>query len=403
MRWPEALRDRNFRLLYIGQAVSLLGDGMVGVALAFGVLEVTDSASALGIVLAARMIPTVALLLAGGVIADRLPRRAVMVAADLVRLVSHALMAALLISGAAQVWSLAVLAAVNGAGTAFFAPASTALLPMLIPAGLLQQANALRGLAQSVGMVAGPALSGLLVATSGAGTALAVDAATFAVSAAFLLALRVPALAARASASFIRQLRDGWREFRARDWVWGIVLAASVANMLSAGYQVLGPVQAERELGGAGAWATIVTGLGIGSVIGGAYILRRRVERPLLVGCSLVMLWVLPWILIAVAAPTLLIAAGALLGGFGLMVFNALWESTLQAEIPAESLSRVSAYDWLGSLAFNPIGAALVGPIAAGIGIETTLIACAAIVTIVNVWCLTLPGVRRVRAVAVAA
>ena len=168
-------------------------------------------------------------------------------------------------------------------------------------------------------------------------------------------------------------------------------------------YQVLGPVQAERVLGGAGAWATIVTGMGIGSVIGGAFILRRRVERPLLTGCSLVMVWVLPWILVAVAAPVLVIAAGALLGGFGLMVFNALWESTLQSEIPAESLSRVSAYDWLGSLAFNPIGAALVGPIAAGIGVETTLIACAVIATSVNVWCLTLPGVRRMRSATVAA
>ena len=144
MRWPEALRDRNFRLLYAGQAVSLLGDGMVGVALAFGVLEVSGSPSALGIVLAARMVPTVALLLAGGVIADRLPRRAVMVAADLVRLVSHGLMAALLISGSAQVWSLALLAAVNGAGTAFFAPASTALLPTLVPAGLLYEGGTTR-------------------------------------------------------------------------------------------------------------------------------------------------------------------------------------------------------------------------------------------------------------------
>src|SRR4051812_14248853 len=402
MRWPEALRERNFRLLYIGQAVSLLGDGMVGVALAFGVLEVTDSPSALGIVLAARMIPTISLLLADGVIADRLPRRAVMVGADVLRMVSHALMAALLISGSAQVWSLAVLAAVNGAGTAFFAPASTALLPMLVRPDLLQQANALRGLAQSAGMVAGPALAGLLVATSGPGTALAVDAATFAVSAAFLLALRVPAIVPPPAAAFISQLRDGWLEFRARDWVWGIVLSASIANMLSACYAVLGPVQAERELGGAGAWATIVTGLGIGSVIGGAYMLRRRVERPLLIGCSLVMLWPVTWILVAVAAPTLVIAAGALLGGFGLMVFNALWESTLQTEIPPEALSRVSAYDWLGSLAFNPVGAALVGPIAAGIGIETTLLACAGITTAVNVWCLTLPGVRRTRAVTVA-
>jgi MFS family permease len=403
MRWPQALRDRDFRLLYMGQAVSLLGDGMVGVALAFGVLEITDSPSALGIVLAARMIPTIGLLLAGGVIADRLPRRAVMVAADLLRMVSHGLMAALLISGSAQVWSLAVLAAVNGVGTAFFAPASTALLPMLVRPGLLQQANALRGLAQSAGMVAGPALAGLLVATAGAGTALAVDAATFAVSAAFLIALRVPSIVPARGASFVAQLRDGWREFRARDWVWGIVLSASIANMLSACYAVLGPLQAEHELGGAGAWATIVTGFGIGSVIGGAVMLRRRVERPLLVGCAVVMLWPLPWVLIALAAPTLVIAAAALIGGFGLMLFNALWESTLQAEIPPESLSRVSAYDWLGSLALNPLGAALVGPVAAGIGVEPTILACAAIVTVVNVWCLSLPGVRRVRAVAVAA
>src|SRR3954470_5968719 len=236
-------------------------------------------------------------------------------------MLSHGVMAALLIAGTAQVWSLALLAALNGAGTAFFAPASTALLPMLVPAGLLQQANALRGLAQSVGMVAGPALSGVLVATTGAGTALAVDAATFAVSAAFLLALRVPKLAPVEALSFVTDLRDGWSEFRSRDWVWAIVVSASVANLLSAGYQVLGPLQAERELGGAGSWATIVTGLGVGSVLGGAYMLRRRVERPLLVGCIVVMLWVVPWILIAAAAPTLVIAAGTLLWGFGLMVF----------------------------------------------------------------------------------
>ena len=403
MRWPEVLRERNFRLLYLGQAVSLLGDGMVGVALAFGVIEISDSPSALGIVLAARLIPTVVLLLAGGVIADRVPRRTVMLAADSVRMLSHGAMAALLIAGTAQVWSLALLAAVNGAGTAFFAPASTALLPMLVRPERLQEANALRGLAQSAGMVAGPALAGVLVASAGAGVALAVDAGTFAVSAAFLLALRVPALAPPHAASFIGQLRDGWREFRARDWVWGVVVGASLANMLSAGYLVLGPIQAQHELGGAAAWATIATCLGIGSVLGGTIVLRRRVARPLLVGQLAVSVWVVPWILIAFAAPTAVIAGAALLGGCGLMIFNALWESTLQSQIPAESLSRVSAYDWLGSLALNPVGAALVGPVAAGIGIEATLLACAVLTTAVNVWVLSLPGVRRTRAVMVPA
>jgi MFS family permease len=349
------------------------------------------------------MIPMVALLLAGGVIADRIPRRTVMIAADVVRAISHGAMAALLISGSAQVWSLAILAAVNGAATAFFAPASTALLPMLVRPDQLQEANALRGLAQSAGLVVGPAVAGVLVAGAGAGVALAVDAGTFAVSAVFLAAMRVPPLAVAAARPFITELREGWREFRARDWVWGIVLGASVANMCAAGYQVLGPIQADRELGGPGAWATIVTCFGIGSVLGGAFILRRRVERPLLVAQLVVMVWVVPWVLIAIPVSTAVIAAAALVAGCGLMIFNALWEATLQAQVPAESLSRVSAYDWLGSLAMNPVGAALVGPVAAGIGVETTLVLCAALTTAVNVWVLTLPGVRRTRTVVVPA
>jgi MFS family permease len=395
MRLPEALAVRNFRLLFLGQAVSLLGDGMVPVALAFAVLEITDSPSALGLVLAARLIPTVLLLLAAGVIADRIPRRTVMVVSDLARMLSHGAMAALLLSGAAEVWSLALLAAANGAATAFFQPASTALVPMTVGPQLLQQANALRGLAQSGGFILGPAIAGLLVATAGAGVALAVDAATFGVSALFLLALRVPDVVPPPVRPFVAELRDGWREFRARDWVWGIVLGASVANMLAAGYQVLGPIVADRELGGAGAWAAIATCFGIGSLAGGLLVLRRPVARPLLVGTLAVMFWPVTWVLLAIPAPTAVIAGGALLGGAGLMVFNALWEATLQAQIPAESLSRVSAYDWLGSLALNPIGAALVGSIAAGLGVAETLLLCAALATAVNLFVLTLPGVRQ--------
>jgi MFS family permease len=399
MRAAEVLRERNFRLLLAGQTVSLLGDGMVPVALAFAVLEVTDSPSALGIVLAARLIPTVVLLLAGGVVADRISRRTVMVAADLVRLLSHALMAALLLSDSAEIWSLAVLAAINGAGTAFFAPASTALLPMVVKPAALQQANALRGLAQAAGFIAGPALAGVLVATSGPGVALAIDAGTFAVSAAFLVALRLPRELPQPSHSFIAELRDGWTEFRARDWVWGIVLGAAIGNMLAAGYQVLGPIIAERELGGAGAWATIATCFGIGSMLGGILILRWRMHRPLLVGVIAVSIWPLAWALLSVPTATAWIAPAAFLGGIGVMVFNALWEATLQAEIPADSLSRVSAYDWLGSLALNPLGTALVGPIAAGLGIRATLIACAVVITVVNVLMLLIPGVRNTRAV----
>jgi predicted MFS family arabinose efflux permease len=402
VRVPEtlgALRERNFRMFFAGQAISLLGDGIVPVALAFAVLEIDDSPSALGLVLAARVLPMVILLLAGGVVADRVSRRRVMIVADLARTASQGLTAALVLGGVAEVWMLAVLAAAGGGATAFFEPASTGLVPMTVDSGRLQQANALLGLSRAAGSIAGPAIAGVLVATVGPGAALAVDAATFGVSAAFLAAVRLARSVHGSAAPFVRELRDGWREFRSRDWLWGIVLIASVANMLAAGYRVLGPVTADRELGGAAAWAAISTAFGVGSFLGGALILRRRVGRPLLVAVVVGAVWVTPWILLAIPASTPVIAAGALLGGVGLMVFNALWQATVQEHVPRRALSRVSAYDWLGSLALDPLGVAVVGPIAAVLGIQATLLACAALVTVLNLWALTIPGVRRLRSV----
>jgi MFS family permease len=187
-----ALREREFRLLFTGQAISLLGDGMVGVALAFAVLDLTGSVTDLGIVFAARTIPLVVFLLVGGVFADRLPRRAVMLTADVVRLVTQGVIAALLITGHAEIWQLALTQAVYGTATAFFNPASTGLIPSVISAPRLQQANALRALAMAAGNVAGPAIAGILVAAASPGWALAVDSASFAASAFYLSRLHVP-------------------------------------------------------------------------------------------------------------------------------------------------------------------------------------------------------------------
>lgn len=367
------------------------------VALAFAVLDLTGSPTALGLVFAARVLPTVVLLLVGGVIADRLPRRGVMIAADVARTLSQGAMALVLLEGVAEVWMLAVLAAVGGAATAFFEPAATGLVPMTVSASRLQQANALQGLSQGAGAVAGPVIAGVLVAIASPGAALAVDSATFAVSATFLVALRVTDAEHRSEAPFVAELRDGWHEFRTRDWVWGIVLVAALANMLSAGYSVLGPVIARQELGGVGAWATIATAYGVGSLLGAVLILRRRVARPLLVAVSVGLTWVIPWFLLAIPAPTALVAVGALVGGAGLVVYNALWQTSIQEHIPPRSLSRVSAYDWLGSLALAPVGTALIGPIAAGLGPKTTLLGCAVLVTALNLWALTIPGVRNLR------
>jgi MFS family permease len=391
----DALREREFRLLFAGQAVSLLGDGMVAVALAFAVLEISDSASALGIVLAARTAPLVVLLLVGGVAADRVSRRAVMVSADLVRCASQAAIAVLLIAGVATVAELAALSALAGAATAFFNPASTGLLPMTVSASRLQQANALRGLAQAAGYIAGPALAGVLVAGAGPGWALAVDAVTFAVSAAFLARLRLAAHVRGAPSSFLRDLRGGWDEFRSRTWVWTIVVSAAVGNMLGASYRVLGPVVAKHSLGGARAWALIATASGIGAFLGGVAILRIHPRRPLVVALLGVVLWPVSWLLLVPPAPTGVIAAAAFAGGAGLMVFNALWETALQQNVPAVALSRVSAYDWFGSIAFEPVGTALVGVVAVSVGTGTTLWVAGALNLLSIIAVLAVPSVRR--------
>ena len=290
----EALRERPFRLLFLGQAVSLLGDGMVGVALAFAVLELTGSATDLGIVLAARTVPLVAFLLVGGVWADRLPRRALMVTTDLIRFAAHGAMAALLIAGDPGIWLLAVLAAIAGAASAFFNPAISGIMPAVVSTERLQQANALRGLTEGVGRIAGPALAGVLVVGIGPGWALAVDAATFGISAAFLVRIPMPAHVPVESHSFLADLRDGWDDFRSRTWLWTTVASTTFGNMLFAAYFVLGPLVADVELGGAGAWALIASAFGLGLLVGGLVLLQLDPRRPVLVATLAVALYTLP-------------------------------------------------------------------------------------------------------------
>jgi MFS family permease len=369
----DALKERPFRLLFIGQAISLLGDGMVGVALAFAVLEETGSASDLGIVLAARTIPLVAFLLVGGVWADRLPRRALMVTTDLVRLAAQGTMAAVLIAGEPGVWELAGLAAIAGAASAFFNPAITGIMPAVVSTERLQQANALRGLTEAVGRIAGPALAGGLVVSVGPGWALAIDAATFGVSAAFLAVIPMPAHVPVESHSFLADLREGWNDFRSRTWLWTTVASTTFGNMMFAAYFVLGPLVAERELGGAGAWALIVSAFGIGLLVGGIVLLHMDPERPVLVATLAVALYTLPLGFLAIPAPVPVTAAGALVAGAGLAVANNLWETTQQRHVPEELLSRVTSYDWFGSLAAVPIGMLLWGPIGDAIGVSEAL------------------------------
>jgi MFS family permease len=376
LRVPEslgALREREFRLLFTGQAVSLLGDGMVGVALSFAVLDLTGSISDLGLVFAARTIPTVVFLLVGGVFADRLPRRAVMLNADIARLITQGTIAILLISGRAQLWQLILTQAVYGTATAFFNPASTGLTPSVVSPGRLQQANALRALAMATGSVIGPALAGILVAAASPGWALAVDSVTFGVSAIFLALLHLPAHERVPVKPFLHELGEGWREVTSRSWVWSILVFSGLANMAGNVFFILGAYVSKHELGGAGAWALISAAFGVGAVVGGLVVLRLRARHPLKVACVGFGFFAIPPALLALGAPAAVVAAGALFGGLASAVGNTLWETTLQQHIPRRSLSRVSAYDWLVSMGLAPVGQVLVGPIVAATSVDATL------------------------------
>ena len=388
------LQQRDFRLMFGAQAVSHFGDRMVPIALAFAVLELGGSATAVGLVLASQTFALVACLLVGGVVADRVSRRAVMVAADLVRLGSQGALAVLLLAGDPAIWMLAPLAAVTGAATGFFNPAATGLLPALVSHEQLQHANGLRATAMSGGEILGPAIAGILIAAAGPGWALAVDATTFAVSAAFLAGVRPPAVAARAPATFLADLREGWDEFRGRTWLWAVVASVAIGLMVWPAWTVLGPVVADRELGGAAVWGTVLAFIGVGSIAGSLVAIRIAPRRPLLVTALVWSLFAVPLALLAARAPVPLLAAGAALVGLSMMLGNALWESTLQRHVPAESLSRVSSYDWFGSLAFYPVGMAIWGPIAATIGVSEALWLAFALQLCVSLLVLTVRDVR---------
>jgi predicted MFS family arabinose efflux permease len=368
------LAERNFRLFIAGYSASLIGAAMVPVALTFAVLQEGRSAADVGYVLAAEAVPLVGLVLIGGVIADRLSRRTVMIGSDVVRCASELLLAALLLAGSPPLWVFLVLAGVLGAGQAFFNPALTGLLPLVSSPGRLQQANALSGVATSTAQIVGPAVAGVIVATGGAGWAIAIDGITYAVSAACLALVHIPARVAHDGDSFARQLRAGWAEFRSRSWLWVTVVQFSLFNVFTyAPFMVLGAVIADRALGGAAAWGVILAAQGAGSIIGGLAVLRVRPRRPLVAAILGMACFSGPVALLAARAPTAAIAAAATVSGAGFAVCDVLWSTALQQHVPAPVLSRVSAYDWLGSIAFVPLGYALAGPLASAVGISVTL------------------------------
>jgi MFS family permease len=398
------LAERPFRLLWLGRTGSALGDALIPVALAFAVLRIGGGASGLGFVLAAFTLGRASFVVIGGVWADRLPRRTVMIGADLVRFGTQATTAALLLGHTIEVWELAVLQAVAGAAGGFFMPASTALVPRTISRPLLQQANALLSLSQSATNIFGPALSGAIVATAGPGWVFAIDAASFLVSIGFLAALRVDDRVHEVRQRFGRDLAEGWEEVRRHRWLTAGFLGFALGNVGIGMYLVLGPLVAREHLGGAAAWGLIVTGGAIGGLLGGMVAYRFRPMRPVAAAFAIWCVGALPMLTFVppLPLPVLMVATGAL--SASAFIGNTLWETALQQEVHPDRLARVGSFDFLLSLCLAPAGQALAGPLAESVGIRQTLVLAVALMTVPN-FCVVafVPQVRSVRRVEVSA
>jgi MFS family permease len=394
-----ALAERNFRLVFSSTTISAVGDGVTTIALAFAVLGISSSASALGIVLAARQASAAAITVAAGVWADRLPRHLVLVAAALVQGSVQAVAGGLIITGHATVWALAVLALVYGLADGFVIPTSQGLIPAIVSSTRLQQANALLGLSRSIVGVLGPALGGVLVAVGSPGGALLVDAASFAIAAALLVRVSLPRSQATGEPEpFLAELREGWNEFRRQTWIWTTIVFFGIGNCASTSLFVLGPLVAKEHYSGASTWALLVSAFGVGTIVGGVVALHVRPGRPLLASCVAAVPIAFQPFAIALHLPVAVLVAVAAVAGVGLAIHLALWFTTFQRNVPEAALSRVSSYDALGSFVLMPLGSIVAGPIASVIGITETLIA----TTVIELACFAViiaqPSVWAIRA-----
>jgi predicted MFS family arabinose efflux permease len=371
----EVLRERNFRLLFAARTISFFGTNLAPIAVAFAILGLTGSATDVGLSFAAWTLAQISTLLVGGVVADRLPRRLVMVASDTANLCVRCTMGALLVAGVAHVWELVALQAVGGAATAFYSPASSGLVPETVPARMLQQANAFMSIARYAAFPLGAAVGGTLVATIGAGYALLLDGATYGTSASLIRRLRLPErVRTAATPNFARELREGWQAFTEHTWVWLLTGWISLYFLITyAPFFVLGPYVAKHSLGGATAWTIVVTGEAIGSLVGGLVGLRFRPRRSMVVIGAFFMVTALQSVLLALRAPAVAIGAGALLAGFAFSFGSLVWETSLQERIAPDRLSRVVSYNWMGAMVFLPAGYAIAGPVSAAIGVSALL------------------------------
>ena len=386
-----------FRTYFAAQAVSAFGSAMSALAVTFAIIGLGASPGQLGLVLASGTVPALVLMLVGGVAGDRWERRLIMLGTDVVLGVTMGAIGLLVLTGRAEIWHFLVVQLVAGAAMAFTGPASVGLMPSLVPGEHLQSANSLRITSRNIASIAGPPVAGVLIATSSAGWALAADGLTFLVSAVLVARLPRSPGHVEAGASVWDDVRHGWTAFTSRRWVVLMVLgfASYQATVLPAIF-VLGPILAERKLDGAATWALVLSARAVGALVVGLLLLRWRPRRPVLASAALILLDVPFLLALAWGVPVPVVVVAAAVSSAGVMAADTLWESALQENVPEDVLSRVSSYDWFGSMMINPLGFALIGAAAAGYGVGPVLLVAVGVTVVVHGLLIVTPSVRAV-------
>lgn len=368
---PGCLHERSFALLLGGQASSIIGDAVAMIAIPFAILSMGGSVGQVGLVLGARAVPNALFLLIGGVWADRLPRRLVMLASDVVRAVVMTAVFAALITDTGGIWLLVALMAVYGIGEAFFRPALSGIIPQTVSPARLQEAYGLLATTPALGIAVGGAIGGFLVAVISPAGALAFDAGTFLVSILCLSFMRTRGTpAAWRNRNFRADLAAGWRAFSSRSWLVVIVLGEVLyALFVMPGIYAIGPAIADDRMGGSSAWAAVISGFGIGFLIGGLTAMRLKPRRPLVLAYLLCIPFSLFFLLMAVAPQVVVLTAAAIMAGAVISISGTLLETTITREVAPELRSRVGSFRTLGSVAMLPVGMFLVGPITGALGL----------------------------------
>lgn len=385
----------DFRLFFAARTASLLGDAMLPVAITAAVLRAGYGASGVGYSLAALVAPFAALIIFGGVMSDRFGARRLMVVSDAARLGSQGILALLFLLGTPRLWQILVLLGLIGAGSAVFQPGVASITPLI--AQDVQRANATLRISESVAVVIGPSVAGLLLVVSSPAAVVGVDALTYAASGACLLRLRSVPMGpvGRAGVSTFRgDLVEGWREFRARTWLWSVIVVFMLWQLAGAGpATTLGNSTLVTDHG-ASVFGLVMSSLGAGSVLGGLIAIRLRPRYPLRAGALSMILWVPMPLSVALGLPAPLIAACYGVSGVGMAFWIVMFHTSVQTHVPQDVLGRVHAYDAAGSLVMKPVGQAVAGPLALVVGSVPLLYVSASMALVVCALLLVIPAVR---------